>query len=131
MNIGSKTVPFEITGVSHGLKDVTGLMKLNEQGFKLEYKLQDSFVGMISSDPKEILIPYRNLDEITFKKGWFSGKVILEGNSMGAFNDLPGTEPGSRTLKIKRKDRDDAQRLVSQARMQLSEYRLSKMEGEG
>ena len=130
MNIGSKTVPFEITGVSHGLKEVTGLIKLHNEGFKLEYKLQDSFVGMITSDPKVTLIPYSNLEEITFKKGWFSGKIILEGNSMDAFNGLPGTEPGSRTLKIKRKDRDEAQKLVSQARMQLSEYRLNRMEGE-
>lgn len=131
MNTGIRTVPFEITGVSHGLKEVKGLIKLNEEGFELEYTLQDSFVGIFKSDMKSTVVPYGNLEEITFEKGWFSSKIILEGTSMNAFSSLPGTEPGSRTLKIKRKHRDEAEKLVSHARMRLSEYRLNAMEGEG
>lgn len=130
MNIGNRTVPFEITGVSHGLKEVEGLIKLSKEGFELEYQLKDSFVGMVKSDQKTTVIPYRNLEEITFKKGWFSSKIILEGISMEAFNDLPGTEPGSRTLKIKKKHKKEAEQLVSQARMRFSEYKLNQMEGE-
>lgn len=131
MSFGSRTVPFEITGVSNGLKEVTGLVSLSDQGFQIEYQLRDGFVGLWESDTKKTTVSYAELDEISFKKGWFSNKIILEGNSMDAFNDLPGTEPGSRTLKIKRKDREDAEKLVSQARMHLSEYRLNEMEGEG
>lgn len=131
MNIGNRTVPFEITGISHGLKEIEGLVKLGEEGLELEYKLQDSFVGLIKSDTKATEIPYGNLEEITFEQGWFGSKIILEGTSMRAFGELPGTEPGSRTLKIKRKHRDEAEKLVSRARMQLSEYRLNSMEGEG
>lgn len=130
MNTGTRSVPFEITGVSHGLKEVEGLIKLNEQGFELEYRLQDSFVGIFKSDMKATVVPYGNLEEITFEKGWFSSKVILEGTSMDAFSGLPGTDPGSRTLKIKRKHRDEAEKLVSHARMRLSEYRLNEMKGE-
>lgn len=131
MNIGNRTVPFEITGVAHGLKEVEGLIKLTDEGFELEYQLKDSFVGMIKSDSKTTRIPYSNLEEITFKKGWFSSKIILEGTSMDAFNDLPGIEPGSRTLKITRKHKKEAEQLVSRARMQFSEYKLNQMEGEG
>ncbi|MCW9706025.1 hypothetical protein [Fodinibius salsisoli] len=130
MNISNRTVPFEITGVSHGLKEVEGLIKLTNDGFELEYQLKDSFVGMIKSDSKTTIIPYSNLEEITFEKGWFSNKIILEGTSMDAFNDLPGTEPGSRTLKIKRKDKEEAEKLVSRARMEFSEYKLNQMGGE-
>ena len=131
MNIGNRTVPFEITGVSHGLKEVTGLVMVSRQGLKLEYKVRDGFVGLWESTPRTANMPYSNLEDITFKKGWISGRIILEGISMDAFDDLPGTEPGSRTLKIKRKDRDEAQKLVSRARMQLSEYRLGEMDGDG
>ncbi|HLR32648.1 MAG TPA: hypothetical protein VK074_09165 [Fodinibius sp.] len=129
MNIGNRTVPFEITGVSHGLKEVTGLIRLNQEGLELEYKLQDSFVGVITSDAKTVLVPFENLEEITFKKGWFGSKVILEGTSMSAFGELPGTEPASRTLKIKRKHRAEAEQLISHARMRFSEHRLNRMEG--
>lgn len=128
MDIGNRTVPFEITGVSHGLKEVKGLIRLNKEGFEMEYQLRDSFVGMLKSDAKTVNIPYNNLEEITFKKGWFSSKIVLEGTSMNAFGGLPGTEPGSRTLKIKGKNREEAQKLVSTARMRLSEYRLNAME---
>lgn len=131
MNIGNRTIPFEVTDISYGLKEAKGLVKLNENGFELEYRLQDSFVGIVKSDTKSTVIPYSNLEEITFEKGWFSSKIILEGTSMDAFRGLPGTEPGSRTLKIKRRHRDEAEKLVSRARMRLSEYRLNKMEGEG
>ncbi|HLR31190.1 MAG TPA: hypothetical protein VK074_01790 [Fodinibius sp.] len=130
MNIGNRTVPFEITGVSHGLKEVTGLLSLSKQGLRIEYQLRDGFVGLWESDTQTITIPYANLEEISFKKGWFSGKITLEGTSMDAFMDLPGTEPGRRTLKIKRKDREEAQQLISLARVRFSEYRLNQMGGE-
>ncbi|WP_372637065.1 hypothetical protein [Fodinibius sp.] len=130
MNTRIRTVPFEITGVSYGLKEVKGLIKLNEEGFELEYTLQDSFVGIFKSDMKSTIIPYGNLEEITYEKGWFGSKIILEGTSMDAFGGLPGTEPGSRTLKINRKHHNEAEKLVSHARMRLSEYRLNAMEGE-
>lgn len=127
--IDRQTVPFKITNVFHGLKEVQGLIGLVEQGLKIEYEEQDSFFGMIKSGVSTILIPFDNLQEITFKKGWFGGKIVLEGNSMDAFNGLPGTEPGSRTLKVKRNDRDEAQKLISHARMRLSEHKLDNMEG--
>ncbi|SMO66530.1 hypothetical protein [Fodinibius sediminis] len=129
MDLGHRTVPFEITGVSHGLKEVKGLIKSSPSGLELEYKLVDGFVGVLESEMKSVHIPFGSLEDITFEKGWFSGKIILEGTSMRAFQGLPGTEPGSRTLKIKRKDREEAQNLVSRARMQLSEYRLNEIEG--
>lgn len=129
MNIGNRTVPFEITGIANGFKEVTGLIRLNAEGFEVEYKVKDGFIGMVESDLKTTAIPYKNLEEISFKKGWLSSKIILEGTSMNAFNDLPGTEPGSRTLKIKRKHKEEAEQLVSRARMQLSEYKLNQIEG--
>jgi len=48
---------------------------------------------------------------------------------MDAFEGLPGTRPGLRTLKVDHKDREKAAKLVSQLRMLLSEYRLNEMEG--
>jgi hypothetical protein len=128
--MNNQTVPFKITNIFHGLKEVQGLIGLDENGIRIEYEEQDSLFGVIKSGVSTVRIPFENLQEITFKKGWFGGKIVLEGNSMNAFNGLPGTEPGSRTLKIKRNDRDEAQKLISHARMRLSEYKLDKMGGE-
>lgn|SRR5699024_822861 len=129
MSFDNKIVPFKITGVSYGLKEVIGFASLSEQCFQVEYQLRDSFVGMWTTDTRLAAIDYADLDEISFEKGWFSGKIILKGNTMDAFEGLPGTRPGLRTLKVDHKDREKAAKLVSQLRMLLSEYRLNEMEG--
>lgn len=129
MNLENKyTVPFYITGVNHGFQEVQGLLQLNNEGLELEFEVQDSFVGMIKSGITTQTFPFSALEEITFKKGWFSSRIILEGASMKVFEDMPGAELAECNLKIKRKDQKEAERLVSRARMQLSEYKLDQLQ---
>lgn len=131
MNLGgSQSVPFEISEVSYGLKKARGLMRLKKEGIELEFEVEDSFIGFFKSGVTTILVPFSDLEEIKFDKGWFSGKVTLEGTSMKAFQDIPGTEVATCTLKIERKHKKEAEALISKARMLLSEYRLNRMDGE-
>jgi len=131
MNLsGSQSVPFEISEVSHGLKKAQGLMRVKSEGIELEFEVEDSFIGFFKSGVTTVLIPFKDLEEIKFNKGWFSGKVILEGTSMKVFQDIPGTEVATCTLKIERKNKKEAEALVSKAQMLLSEYRLNQMDGE-
>jgi hypothetical protein len=126
------TVSFEIPNVEHGLKKAEGLIKLRDKGFDLEFKEEDAFVGMYKSEVETVHISYSDLKNIRFEKSWFSAKIVLEGNSMKVFEEVPGeAEAGSCILKIERKNRDEAQRLVSKARMQHSEYKLEQMDGKG
>ncbi|HYW34050.1 MAG TPA: hypothetical protein VE868_01470 [Balneolaceae bacterium] len=121
-------VPFEISEVDHGLKKAEGLLKLWEQGLEFEFEVTDAFVGMYKSGVKTVRISYGDLESIQFDKGWFGAKIVLEGDSMKVFEEIPGTEVGTCTLKIKRKDRKDAQDLISKARMHHSEYKLNQMD---
>src|SRR5699024_7218400 len=125
-----RSVPFEITDINHGFQEAKGLMKLNKNGVELEFEVQDSFVGFFKSGIKNMQISYADLESIRFKKGWFSSKIILNGISMKVFDDVPGTEHATCTLKIKRAHRKDAENLISKARLYLSEYRLNRL-GEG
>lgn len=124
----SGTVPFLIPEINHGFQQAEGLMKLGKERLELEFEVKDSILGVMKSGVKEVVIPFSDLKSITYEKGWIGAKVILEGNSMKVFNELPGTELATCTLKIKRKHRDDARRLVSQARMQFSEYKLDQFD---
>ncbi|HKK46567.1 MAG TPA: hypothetical protein VJ964_13665 [Balneolaceae bacterium] len=126
----NQSVPFEISEVSHGLQKAQGLLRLKKEGLEFEFEVEDSFIGYFKSGVTTLLIPFGDLEEITFKKGWFSSKVILEGTSMKAFENLPGTDVATCTLKIERKDKKEAEALISKARMLLSEYRLNQMDGE-
>ncbi|HET6527807.1 MAG TPA: hypothetical protein VFG39_03565, partial [Balneolaceae bacterium] len=96
--------------------------------FELEFEVQDSLIGFFKSGITNSTIPFSDLESITFKKGWFGGKIILEGTSMKTFEDLPGTELATCILKIKRKHRNEAEKLISSARMRFSEYKLNELD---
>lgn len=119
-------VPFEIPEINHGLKEASGLMKLWDGGVELEFEV--ATLGIFKSGVQIVRISYADLNAIKFKKGWIKDKVILEGISMRVFEEVPGTEIATCTLKTKRKDRDEVQNLVSSARLHLSEYKLEQMD---
>lgn len=126
----SPSVPVEISNINHGLQVAKGLLKVKEDGLHLEFEVQDSFVGLIKSGVKTSVISYSDLENIRFEKGWWNGRVILEGISMKVFEDLPGSEQGRITFKVKRSNQADAQNTVSSARVRLSEQKLKEMDEE-
>lgn len=127
----SKTIPFEIPEVNHGFQKAEGLMKLAKDGIELEFEVKDAILGVLKSGIKHITIPYSGLESIEYKKGWFSSKIVLNGTSMSVFEEVPGSDVATCVLKVKRKHRHEAQSLISQARLQLSEYKLDQLEGDG
>jgi len=126
-----KTVPFIIPEINSGFQQAEGLLKLAKEQLELEFEVKDAILGLIKSGVKDAVIPFSELKSIEFKKGWFSTKIILEGTSMKTFNELPGSELATCTLKVKRKHREDAESLISQARLQLSEYKLDQFDKNG
>lgn len=123
-----QTVPFSIPEINHGFQEASGLMKLTREGIELEFEVKDAILGVMKSGIKNVIIPYSKLESITFKKGWFSSKIILNGTSMRVFEDVPGTNVATCIIKVKRKHRNEAQSLASHARLQLSEYKLDQMD---
>lgn len=126
----SRSVPFEIPNVNHGFQVAKGLLKLREDGVELEFETKDAFLGVISSGVQSVVLFYKDLESIRFKKGWFSGKIILEATSMRIFENLPGSEQATCELKVKRKHREEAEKLISTARMYHSEHKLDQMNGD-
>lgn len=126
--INAMAVPFELTEINHGLKKGEGLIKLWNQGLELEFEVEDAILGMYKSGVKTIRLSYGDLESIQIENGWFGAKIILKANSMKVFDEIPGTEAGTCTLKIERKNRGDAKDLVSHARLHHSEYKLEQMD---
>jgi len=123
------SVPFEINNINHGFQVAKGILKLKDKALELEFEVEDAILGIINSGVQTIRLSFDDLESIQFKKGWFRAKIILEAVSMHVFEDLPGSEQASCTLKVKRKDRKEAEQIISTARMQLSEHKLDQMEG--
>lgn len=127
----NRTVPFEIPNVNYGFQVAKGILKLSSDGLELEFEKKDAFLGLFSSGVKSVKLSYDELESIRIDKGWLSAKIILEATSMRVFEDLPGTEQAICILKVNRKDKDEAQKVISTARMHLSEYKLEQMEKDG
>ena len=130
MPFETKAVQFEIPSVNHGFQTASGLLKLEEENLVLEFQVMDAFFEVIKSDVEEVAIPLRDLQSVEYKKGWFSSKIIMEARSLRVFDDIPGSEKGECKLKIKRKERKDAEKLVSKIRLVMSEMRLNDLDGE-
>lgn len=126
-NLQKKPIPFHLD-VNQGFAEAQGLIHIKKNSLVLEYEVKDAFGGFIKSELKETEIPFDEIESLTYKKGFWGAKVLIDGNSMRTFEDVPGAEQGSCTLKIKRKDRDQAQQSISSARVVLSEYKLNKLD---
>lgn len=127
---GTQPVPFKIPNVNYGFHEAKGLLKIQKEGLQMEFEVQDAFFGLMNSGIRTIRVPFGQLQSIRFKKGWFRGSIILEAKTMRVFEALPGSEQGTSTLRVKRKDREAAQNLISKARLRLSEQRLEELDDE-
>ena len=125
----SKRIPFRIKNLNYGLAEARGLLHIGDDELILELESQDTVVGLIKSELKEIVIPFDDVEEINYKAGWIGAKIEIVGKSMKVMNNLPGANHGSATLHIRRRDRDKAERVLSHARLELSEFKLNQIEG--
>lgn len=124
MPFESKAVSFEIPTVNQGFRIARGLLKLEGEELLFEFQVTDAFLEVFNSDVEEVRIELADLQSVEYKKGWFSSKIVLEARSLRVFEEIPGTDGAECVLKIKRKDRGEAQKLVSKTRLTLSEMKL-------
>ncbi|MEM6343915.1 MAG: hypothetical protein AAF927_08545 [Bacteroidota bacterium] len=112
----------------HGLAAVSGMMRLGKNQLILEYQVKDALVGMLKSEPKELVIPFENLVEVVYKLNWAVSRFKIQVNSMHILGKFPVGKEGVITLKIKRKQKQAAKELASSINLKLSEYRLEMMD---
>ena len=124
----SQSVPFEIADINHGFQLAKGILKIRKDHLELEFEVQDAILGVISSGVQTVSILFDDLEDIRYEKGWFGAKIILKATSMKALEDLPGSEQATAELKIKRKNRKEAESVVSSARVALSEHKLDGLD---
>ncbi|PKD43617.1 hypothetical protein [Rhodohalobacter barkolensis] len=124
----SRRIPFRIKNLNYGLTEAKGLLHIGEDELILEFESQDTVVGLIKSDLKELKISFEDIEEINYKPGWFGAKIEIVGKSMKVMNELPGADHGTATVYIRRKDKKIAERVLSKARLELSEFKLKELE---
>jgi hypothetical protein len=121
------SVPFSVDGVMTDFADLEGMMRLEGAGLVLEFRIKDSVFGVLKSQLQEIQLPFGELAEVTFKRGWFWGTVILRGRRMDTLASVPGTKDGELRLRCRLKHCAAARELASNAGMRMVALDLSRM----
>lgn len=123
-----RSLPFSIENLNGGFMKVEGILRVEGENLVFEYQKKDAVVEAYQSELRTEKVPLSELDMLEFKKGWFSGKLILHGRNARSFGSLPGKELTERVLKVKRKHRNSAANISSNLNLRLSEQRLKELE---
>ena len=124
----SYRLPFTIKDLEYGLKEAVGLLRFDKNHLILELQQQDAFVGALKSDVQNFKISFSEIQEVKIDKGMFSTSVVIEGSHMASLSDIPGSKQGNVELKIDRKNKKEADRVISALNLVLSEYHLNQMD---
>ena len=123
-----RSLPFVIDQLNGGFMLVEGILSVKGMKLHIEFQKKDAVMGAYKSDLTTIEISLSEIDMMEYKKGFFSSKLVIYGKNARALTDLPGDELTTRTLKIKKKDRNIAANISSKVNLELSEMKLRELD---
>ncbi|MEN7547953.1 hypothetical protein AAG747_08535 [Rapidithrix thailandica] len=121
-----ESVPFRIE-LYDGFAETRGILRLENESVFLEFETKDSFFGVIKSGVQSIDIPLKYLSSAHLAKSIFGNKIILHAHSLKAFEKFPSSSSGELKLGIKRKFKHQAENLVTNINLKISEERLKAL----
>jgi len=120
-------LPFTLSESDNFLTESSGIIRLDRDTLVIEYQTRDAVLGVIKSGVKEVNLSLSSIQNISFKKGFFSNKLRIQAKAMKALEKVPGSLHGAVDMKIKRADRNTAEYLVSAANLRLSEMKIEAL----
>lgn len=122
------SVPFKNTDNGIGLMENTGQIIFHGDRFIIEFEKKDAILGLYQTTIETIEVPLESVNSLELKKNWFSTRLTLTARKIKAIEELPGRNGREWTVSIPKKDREEAARMVSETRLQLSELLLRQLD---
>lgn len=104
-------VAFNVWDTS-GLLESDGLISFTDATLKVEYQTTDSVLGLFKTSVKEAEIAVGDIRQARIERKMFGSELVLQGNSLRIFRNLPGSTGGNLRIKISRQSQLAAQNLV-------------------
>ncbi|MDR9419362.1 hypothetical protein [Gracilimonas sp.] len=123
-----RSLPFTIENLNGGFMKIEGILRVEGEKLVFEFQKKDAVVEAYQSELKTEEVSISEINMLEFKKGWFSGKLILHGKTAKSFGELPGKDLTERVLKVKRKNRELAASISSNLNLKLSEEKLRELD---
>ena len=108
----SSSVPFEWES-QNGLKWAVGMVRAVPSVLKIEFKFRDPLFGKIKSQLHVVEIPVNQIERMELTHGVFSSKLSITADASTTLGNLPDSESGCVSLKIKGADRHLAENVVA------------------
>lgn len=108
------------------MKEVKGVLSIESEQILFEYKLYDP-AGNVISTLNKYSVDVQFLNQVEFKKGFWSASLIIGTTQMVYLEPLPGSSQGKIELRIKRADKQQASDFARQLRVALTERKLREM----
>ena len=93
----------------------------------LIFEFRSKVVGILKSDIKMVEVPVAEVSTLNYKGGLFSTTVTLQFKSLRHTQAFPKADGNELVLEIKRRDRELAQELVREVKMDLIASSLDDM----
>lgn len=120
-------LPFAIAVGELEVWQLVGLAYVRSGALVLEY--QKETIGFRRSKTDELVIKPRELTSASLRPGFFACTVELTATSMRVFDPLPGTRHNVLPLRVRRRHRADAARLVSRLSYLRAEHVYETLSG--
>jgi hypothetical protein len=121
-------LPFKLSDVYGGFAEVQGILSTEPDAIVLQFQVKDSVIGLVKSPPKELKIPFSEIESVEYKRNIFVSRFFIRVHSLSVLDGFPDNKDGEVRLKIKRTHKETARNAASHLSLQLSEYRLAELE---
>lgn len=122
--MSSVSIPFTFKKVYGGFGHASGLVRVEESGLVIEYRVIDSLFQVMKSPVKTLYVPFADLALVELRKNAFSTRLHIRANTMAVLQDFPGEDNGCVDLELKRQDRPQASRFLAAVQIMASDYEM-------
>lgn len=100
-------VPFTLPDV--GLREIKGMAYVEDAWLVL--RMEDTLLGIIDADRKEVRIDPAALEDVHVRHGLFRDRLVLVPRRADLLDEIPGEHRVSVDLRVPRRHRADLERL--------------------
>ncbi|PCJ22580.1 MAG: hypothetical protein COA96_13915 [SAR86 cluster bacterium] len=108
VNVGFKVAD------SSGLMESEGLLFIEEGRLVIEHQTVDAVLGIIKTGIKKTEINLGDIVRANLQPKFWSSELVLQGNSLRTFRNLPGNSSGTLYLKINKQSINAALNLIDE-----------------
>lgn len=120
---------FETDNANHGLTQARGFAWYTKTGLMFEYQVSDTVFEVMKSDLKELFVPYEQIQDIKWKKSWFTGGVVyIRLNSLKDLDQVPFLEETELCLELERKEKVAGKEFAVNSALQLADFRIEQLD---